>query len=236
MTWVAGVDGCKRGWFVILLDIRTGSVTHKCCLTLVDVINLPQQPSIIAIDMPIGLLNQAVHGGRLCEIEARAILGKPRRSSVFSSPVRQTLSATTFNSATRINRSSSPSQIGISIQSYHILRKINETDNIITVSLQCRIKEVHPELCFFEMSKNRSLAKKKSKQGKDERKKLLIGEGFSCVDNIAKSYSRTDVALDDILDACAAAWTARRIIQKMALRIPVTPVCDNRGLLMEMWR
>jgi hypothetical protein len=39
----------------------------------------------------------------------------------------------------------------------------------------------------------------------------------------------------DVVDALAAAWTARRIADGEAQRIPELPEKDARGLRMEMW-
>ena len=40
---------------------------------------------------------------------------------------------------------------------------------------------------------------------------------------------------DDFLDACAAAWTARRVLRDEAERLPREVVRDGRGLDMAMW-
>ena len=40
---------------------------------------------------------------------------------------------------------------------------------------------------------------------------------------------------DDFLDACAAAWTARRVLSSAAERLLKNVVRDGRGLDMAMW-
>jgi predicted RNase H-like nuclease len=42
--------------------------------------------------------------------------------------------------------------------------------------------------------------------------------------------------LNDVLDAGAACWTATRIANGTAVRIPEHPERDETGLPMEMWR
>ena len=54
---------------------------------------------VIAVDIPIGFLDAAQHGGRPCDIEARKLLGGSRASSVFSPPVRATLAAGSYPAA-----------------------------------------------------------------------------------------------------------------------------------------
>ncbi len=41
-------------------------------------------------------------------------------------------------------------------------------------------------------------------------------------------------APDDLLDAVAAAWTARRVVEGIAERLPAEPAMDRRGLRMEI--
>jgi len=41
-------------------------------------------------------------------------------------------------------------------------------------------------------------------------------------------------APDDVLDACALAWSARRVVDGTACRIPDMPTRDRRGLHMEL--
>ena len=45
----------------------------------------------------------------------------------------------------------------------------------------------------------------------------------------------TTVVGVDILDAHAACWTAQRIAEGQAARIPKHPAVDGNGLRMEMW-
>jgi predicted RNase H-like nuclease len=50
-----------------------------------------------------------------------------------------------------------------------------------------------------------------------------------------KVFKRTQVARDDLLDACVLAWTAYRIATAQAQRVPDHPQEDSRGLRMEIW-
>src|SRR5262249_9598529 len=112
MTWVAGVDGCRAGWFVVLRQVNGRKQTvHHCLSCFGDVLKLSEKPDVIAVDIPIGLLDQAVRGGRDCDRGARSLLGHPRSSSVFSPPVRSALAYMTFATASAANRTSSPHQV-----------------------------------------------------------------------------------------------------------------------------
>jgi predicted RNase H-like nuclease len=240
VTWVAGVDGCKRGWLVVLRDTATGRTQHFVKNTFSEVICIAEQAVVIAVDIPIGLLDSAEKGGRECDRQARKLLGSPRRNSVFSPPVRRALDENTFAAALSVNRKSSPHGIGISKQCYAIFKKISEVDHILrqAPALQRKVKEVHPELCFFALDGERAMQHgKKSEEGNRNRRRLLGREGFEeAIAEVSLKHRREDVARDDILDACAACWTAMRIQDGKSIRIPEAKQSDHQGLMMEMWQ
>ena len=107
--------------------------------------------AIVAIDIPIGLLDAAVPGGRDCDKLARSFLG-PRRNSVFSPPVRPMLGASGYEDAKERSRSSSPHGIALSKQCYATREKIVEVDQLMTPELQGHVVEVHPEVSFTAMN------------------------------------------------------------------------------------
>lgn len=56
-----------------------------------------------------------------------------------------------------------------------------------------------------------------------------------CIDAALAKYPRKEVDYDDVIDAYAALWTALRIFDDQAKRIPKNPSTDSKGLRMEMW-
>ena len=83
MDWVAGVDGFKSQWCVVLLSLRTEELRARIVPTFSGLLEIPERPSIVCVDIPIGLPEVTRRGGRSCESEARRLLGR-RASSVFS--------------------------------------------------------------------------------------------------------------------------------------------------------
>jgi len=80
-----------------------------------------------------------------------------------------------------------------------------------------------------------SMAKKKS-EGKAQRRRLIDAYfGNEIFQSIRSGNCKKDVADDDINDALAALWTAERILEGKAQRIPEMPPNDSCGLRMEMW-
>lgn len=235
MSVAAGVDGCRGGWIVILHDLRNNAWTDTLCPNFIDVVNLRPQPDMVAVDMPIGLLATSVAGGRDCEQIARDRLGSPRKNSVFSSPSRNALQGANFVAATQLNGS-----IGLSQQSFALFPKLRQVDNAMSPQLQTRIREVHPELCFYGANGESPITDgKKTPQGQNSRLNLLA----SCFgqtwllhwEKLQSKYSKSSVGLDDLLDAGIATWTAERILSGQANCIPSNPPCDAEGLRMEMW-
>ena len=102
--------------------------------------------------------------------------------------------------------------------------------------LQNRIREVHPELSFTVMAGKMLSHGKKSTDGKALRQDLLRRESFDGdfvkrgVDGLS---SRTKT--DDFLDAMAAVWTAGRILEGRAERLPAVVERDESGLDMAIW-
>jgi len=236
MAWVAGIDGCRGGWFVVLWE--TESETAKYCVLreISEISGLPEKPHEIAVDIPIGLLAEARRGGRDCDSAARKILGPSRGRSVFSPPVRAALNCKGYSRALRVNRASSPDSVGISRQCFALFPKISEADTWIVPKMQKQVREVHPELCFFELNRRRPMShSKKSHAGLEERKLLIVKAGFGeVIKSASRETRRRVVASDDILDACAACWTAKRIFEGVACSIPALPVYDSTALRMEM--
>ena len=233
---VIGVDGCKGGWVAVVRDLES---RESACAVFADfraLLLFAGGADVIAVDIPIGFLDAAQHGGRPCDIEARKLLGGKRASSVFSPPVRATLAAGSYPAALRINRASSSEGIGISKQCFAIIPKMREVDELMTPALQESVREIHPELCFRAMNDGESLSVgKRTKEGQDARYGLLWDHGYRVPDELLTRWPKSIVAADDILDAHAACWTAERILKGEAEQIPPTPEVDAKGLRMEMW-
>lgn len=238
MDWVAGVDGFPDGWVVALEDLDSGAVSSAACETFAQILELRQHPRVIAVDVPIGLLSQAQAGGRACDKEARRILGR-RGSSVFSAPTRPALEALEaglpYATVSDANRGSSLAGIGLSKQSFAIMPKIAEVDRAVTPQLQDRVFEIHPEISFSRANDGGVLPPKKRSAGRAAREEILRRLGYvETIEWFPKPWLLR-ARPDDILDACIACWTARRIAAEQARRVPERPPLDERRLRMEIW-
>ena len=224
---VAGLDGCQAGWIMVTAPVEgKGSSTVEVVRDLASVFARIDSGELVAaaIDIPIGLPDSEP---RRCDIEARKLIG-PRRSSVFPTPYRQVLAADTYEEAAVLSVDASGK--GISKQAFGILPKIREVDDLITPARQDSFVEVHPEVCFTVLAGAPMTWPKRTPDGRQERLHALR-TAFSDVDAISgRRISGSQD--DDILDAFAAAWSARNWMTNSYQRLGGD--LDSRGLRMEM--
>lgn len=230
--WLAGVDGCKAGWFRICRNRSTGELRHDVLESVFELLTHPPKPTIIAIDIPIGLPDK---GARSCDQMARQLLGD-RRSSVFPAPLRPMLKAVSHEEASSIRQSIESK--GMSIQSWGIVPKIRDVDDALqsTPALRAAMYEVHPEVCFWAWNDGKPMrSAKKKPDGKVERIKLIeawLGPGVC--EEARGDMSKKMLADDDIADSFAALWTAHRIHDGSAASLPPVPHQDAAGLPMRI--
>ena len=243
--WVAGADGCPAGWLAVFRSLEGQDHRARIFESLVQVVSAPEQPRIVAVDIPIGLPKVSARGGRAADRECRKILGRDRQSSIFPPPSRPTLAAGSFLEACEIERAHSWPPKKVSQQTFNILSKIREVDGIAAM-FKGVIFECHPEVSFWAMNGQRamSLPKKVSRRknpdginesGLDERRRLLLENGYSAAFLATRLGSLRECGADDFVDACAAAWTAERKFRDQAVRFPSTADPDEHGVDMAIW-
>lgn len=239
--WLAGVDGCRAGWLVVLRDL-TGREASRVRIVpdFAHVLALPEQPEIIAVDIPIGLPDRSGPGGRRADAEARAQLGL-RQSSVFPVPARAAVWANDYRAASALALAHSDPPRKVSKQIYNLFPKIREVDALMSAQMQRRVFEAHPEVAFWAMNGETPLGEPKKVKsaphgpGLALRRTLLLAQGFEA-DLVARSQTtRSGAGDDDLLDACACAWTAARIAAGVARSFPAAPPLDRRGLRQAIW-
>lgn len=173
--------------------------------------------------------------GRDCDRLARSLLGQPRGSSVFPAPIRLALATRSWQEACRVTERADGRRI--SKQTWTIVRKIREVDLLLAnrPSLQHRIREVHPEVSFFLMNDGKPIRHgKKDRAGLRARAHLVSLWLGDVLNGLRAQLPPAGWAYDDLLDACAALWSASRIAQGKAISLPLQPPVDSSGLRMEI--
>lgn len=180
----------------------------------------------VAVDIPIGL---AACRPRVCDVEARRRLG-PRRGSVFPAPARAVLGAATYEEACALSRDASGK--ALSKQLYNIVAKIKEVDAVQSSRRQASLFEACPELSFAVMAGGAPMQhSKRSAAGRAERVAALHDHLGVDVPALLEAR-RPGAQPDDVLDALALAWTARRRLDGSCLRLGGE--LDATGLRMEV--
>lgn len=226
-----GIDGCKQGWFYV--GINGTSIDYGVVPTVEKLVDELGEDDLLLIDIPIGLPDKDCPE-RLCEKAARRMLGAPRASSVFPVPSRPAVYADTYEEASELNKITIGT--GLPKQSWAICSKICEVDRFLQErpELRGRIREIHPEVCFYGLSGSAMNHSKKKGQGAEERLKAIEQFWAPTRDFVAEAYQeyRGEAARDDIIDALVGALCGLNI--ENCRTLPDEPKIDSTGLTMEM--
>jgi len=223
---VAGATPCGRSWLVAPAKLQ-GTIfapeEPRLIAPFTEVLDQRPTYSVIALNAPIGYLNEAAMGGRTCDRDARALLGPKRGSSIQSAPVRSPTNELEFL----------PDHLDAI--SMALLPRYREVAEEMAPFRQRTVFEVHSDVSFYELNDGHPLQwPKHTEEGHKERRTLLEAK-FPAVDRIL-SAELPDVTMAHLLDVAVFLWTARRIFVRAALRLPQDPEWDEQGLRMEIVR
>jgi len=227
----AGIDGCKAGWLLITFDDKNEK--YEVIRNTDDLKKAFEQYDRIFIDMPIGLSDSEYT--RTCDEQLRKKLGAEYASSVFSPPIRPALDAPSYVEANMISYEYTEKKL--TIQSWNITPKIKTLDGMLqeNEALRDKILESHPEYIFMKLNGGMIYQKKNTKKGIKHRLELLkdlekISDDF--FRDIKEEFRRNEVEEDDIVDAMALAWAAKKSADTDIKTLPDPPEKDSTGLTM----
>lgn len=226
---VLGVDACPAGWVGVVLDpaLRASVFVAADIVGLVALVREQHDVPVVAIDIPIGLPDS---GGRLADAEARReLVGKS--SSVFSTPVRAALESATYAEAREANLAATDGRTSVSAQAYALRAKVLQVDAWVRSDPGTRVLEVHPEVSFARMAGGPVLARKKDPDGVRARREALAAHGIVA----PPWFAGAGFGEDDLLDACAVAWTAVRYALGLSESLPAEPEVFSDGIPAAIW-
>ncbi|MHB8959220.1 MAG: DUF429 domain-containing protein [Candidatus Limnocylindrales bacterium] len=230
-----GADGCRAGWVV-----AAGNVDQRGTLGTITIAVVPDFASVlrfrgdrIVVDMPIGLPETWAPGGRVCDVETRALLGPGRGPSVFPGPPRASLELASFDDPRR-------EDLGLTLQSWLILPRIREVDAVVAPEMQDPagksspvILEGHPELIFADLAGGSPVdGTKRSAKGR-LRRRVLLEAAFGRPIPVVVPAGADE---DDLLDALACLWVAAAPRASLSAVPRGFVPRDGRGLAMRIWR
>lgn len=192
------MDGVPGGWVVV--RVTPHRVEWSVVADAAAVLAATTGCGAVGVDIPLGL--PAGRTRRACDDATARALGRAR-SSVFPAPPREVLAAAGFAEACTVARRLTGR--AISLQTFHIGAKILDWDAL--TERPARVVEVHPELAVRRLAPGVAFASKKTARGAGQR----IAALSRWVDPaVALADLPAGARLDDVLDALAAAWSARR--------------------------
>jgi predicted RNase H-like nuclease len=227
---VTGIDGCAGGWVAVTLsgDVDTDAdagalpaVSVTVARTL-DGLGLGLDAAgVIGIDMPLGLL---AAGWRTADLLARRALGR-RGSCVFAIPPRPVWEQPAYANANQSCRELTGR--GMSIQAWGLRGKLLEADAFRRAAAAPPLYEVHPELSFTALAGGTPLADSKHTRAGLTVRRTLLGQVGT-----ALPLRVPGAAEDDLLDAAAVAWSARRVAAGAAVTLgdPAERADDGREI------
>ncbi len=225
----AGIDGCKLGWILISFD--EGEEKYQIIESEEDLKFSFEHYDRIFIDMPIGLEDEEYT--RECDALLRKELGSDYASSVFSPPIRPALEAPSYVEANMISFEWTEKKL--SLQAWNITPKIKMLDRLLRENegLKEKVLESHPELLFQKLNGGMIFQKKNLKKGIRHRLELIKDQEPVADDffrDIKEEWRRSDVGEDDIVDAMALAFYAKKSQTDGIRTIPNEVNYDSEGL------
>ena len=224
---VAGVDSVPRrkgdGWVMAVTKTHSGAPAEFLVWeSFADLWGFAcaQPLLVVAVDIPVGLPGT---GGRTADRDGRGLLKPNRTSCVFPAPALCILDVDHYDSAKRLSYEATGKRP--TKQAHALLRKIrevrhavNDPDNFyrsgcsIDSALTWAV-EVHPEVSFAKLAGEPIPVSKHKQSGVVKRLEVLQ----AVFPNIAEAMTapvagRPRPGRDDRLDAAAAAWTARQLV------------------------
>ncbi|MEO6999721.1 MAG: DUF429 domain-containing protein [Terracoccus sp.] len=225
---VLGVDGCRGGWVGAVLEPgvpRPRIAVAKSIAELVETVRASLGVEVVGIDIPIGLPDNTIR--QADGLARRALPGKA--SSVFTTLTRAAYAAPDRAAADTVNRARSGQ--GVGAQAFALRDKIVEVDAWVRSRPTVTVIEVHPELSFAAITGAPIRLTKKSDVGRTARLEALRSVGVAS----PSVLSGSGYGPDDVLDACAVAWTAARHANGFATSRPTPPERFSDGIPAAIW-
>lgn len=235
-----GIDGCESGWVAVRRD-EDASWSAAVYGTIGELVDELGDAALLLIDTPIGLPDGHKIKTRCCDTEAQDIVG---HSKVFTIPPRPALQAATVQEGLAIVKKLMGKGFFLAWQ---LRGRIFEVEQLLLErpDLRGRLREVHPEICFWSLNRGddeRPCAPVHSKnkpRGVEERIRILAPYmGDQTVHSLLKRKKDLGggVKEHDLLDAMSAAVVAwMGCTEDRLAAMPSDPPADpHTGLPMEM--
>ena len=227
--FVVGIDWMKPYWLAV--EIQNSELSVQKLKHIEEINDRYKNADALLIDIPIGLPENNEQASLRPDVQARAYLQGARKSSIFNVLYRQIVRAETTEQAWELNRGLNAK---MAIVGDALRPMIREVDDFLAKNpgWQNRLLESHPEVAFQILNHGKGLQHSKhTEAGIAERVAILRSYG---IDPVLLFAEFTAKQYEDILDAVCLAVSAKLGCENGFQTIPENPVCDSRGLKMQM--
>jgi predicted RNase H-like nuclease len=237
MEKYVGLGWASRGWFGVIL-YEGGEYETDLFPSVWSVWKYHSDAERILIDSPIGLPSER---RRRCDVTAKEKLAH-RQGAVLYTPTRDAVYQQNLDDAKAENEAAA--DFSIQNQAWSVVPRIREVDEFLDMypSARDRVQETHPEVCFYALNGRHAPEDSKTTEAGQRRRKALLAEEHAAATTIYEEaidqyttprYAPAVSGPADILDALAAAVTARRSPDECST-LPEAPPTDERGLPMRI--
>lgn len=225
-----GIDWMKPYW--LAAEICGNEISVRKLAHISEINNHFLYADAVMIDIPVGLPENNTEDVARPDREARGILPANRKSTIFPVPCRQAIAMDDYADASAENERILGRKL--TSQSHGFSKMIRQVDEFLMSDTQWqnRLMESHPEVAFQLLNQGKGLQHSKhTEAGIAERVSILQSYGIDPMPVFAAFSAKQ---YEDILDAVCLAVTAKLGCEKGFQTIPENPVCDSRGLKMQM--
>lgn len=227
--FAVGIDWMKPYWLAV--EIRGDELSVQKLKHIDEINDRYKNADALLIDIPIGLPENNEQASLRPDVQARAYLQGARKSSIFNVLYRQIVHTETTEQAWKLNRELNAK---MAIVGDALRPMIGEVDDFLAKnsSWQNRLLESHPEVAFQILNRGKGLQHSKhTEAGIAERVAILRSHGIDPVPLFAEFSAKQH---EDVLDAVCLAVSAKLGCENGFQTIPENPICDSRGLKMQM--
>ena len=215
--FVVGIDGCRAGWVGIVLAAGDDGVEPRGVFgaTLVELAAAAGPVDVVGIDMPLHVTDEP--WPRASDMLAKAYLGA-KGAALFVTPPLSAYEAPDYATGCAVAKRLTGK--AFSKQAWALKVKIMELATWWSPTGP-DVREVHPEVSFSLLAGGVIRPSKATWAGLEARRAALAAAGIVVPADLGEAGRRAGA--DDVLDAAAAAWSARRIAAGTARCFPDVP-------------
>jgi len=229
---LAGVVPCPGGWLLVPARLAGVTVVAEDPMVvpmLLDVIEFKPKFDACAIAVPIGFSDEPAGPYRPCDVEAREIIGWPRRTNVHHTPSRAALHAATRDEALAL-------EPWLTRDDFRRFKWIREAEREFQPFHQRSFFAANPDLTYTQLNGDLPLRTSPHHEDGIRERMLLLRDKMPGVDEVMTSVPPPGAGLVHLVQAAGLLWTARRAAGRAMQRLPLDPEWDSTGMRMELVR